>query len=199
MNGVQNIIGRIEADSAAECAQIKALSEQRCAEIKAEYSQAEQDAYWKMINDGAKDAELRLERLDSMANLEAKKLVLATKQELVSQTFERAAQLLAELPEDKYVPFLVKLAASAAGAGGGHLVFSGADRERVGKRVCDGANAALTASGKPAGLTLSSETRDIRGGFVLVSGDVECNCSADALVSQHRNELSSKVAAALFE
>ncbi|MDR3278478.1 MAG: hypothetical protein LBT12_06865, partial [Oscillospiraceae bacterium] len=114
MNGIQKIIDRIAADSAAECAAIAAEADARREELKAEYSQAEQDTYWKLINTGAKETEQRLERLGSVASLEAKKQVLATKQEMVLAAFDRAAQLLSELPDDKYIPLLSRLAADAS-------------------------------------------------------------------------------------
>jgi V/A-type H+-transporting ATPase subunit E len=199
MNGVQNIIDRIDADSAAECAEIAAEAERQCEDIKAEYSKAEQDAYWKIVNEGAKDAEQRVERLGSVAKLEARKQILAAKQELVTRAFERAAELIAQLPTDRYVNFLVKLAVQASVDGAERLIFSREDAARVGKRVCDGANAELTQLGRTAKLTLSDAPGAFKGGFILTSGDVETNCTAHSLVSQYRNELSSAVAEALFE
>jgi V/A-type H+-transporting ATPase subunit E len=199
MDGISRIIDRIASDAAAECDEIAAEAERHCAEIKAEYSKAEQEAYWKIVNAGAREAELRIERLGSVAQLEAKKQILAAKQELVARAFELAAQMLAELPKDKYVEVFAKLAAEASGGDAGALIFSASDAKRVGQRVCDGANAELAASGKKVKLTLSPETRSIRGGFIFTSGDVECNCSTDALIGQYRNKLSAEVVGALFE
>jgi V/A-type H+-transporting ATPase subunit E len=199
MDGVSKIIDRIASDAEAECDGIAAEAERRRAEIEAEFAQAEQDAYWRIFNAGVRDVEQRKERLDSVAQLEAKKQVLATKQELVSLAFERAAQMLSQLPEDRYSALLVKLAAEASNGTAGALIFSKTDRERIGQRVCNGANAALAAAGKEAKVTLSPDVKDIRGGFIFSSGDIECNCTTDTLVGQYRNELSAKVAAALFE
>jgi V/A-type H+-transporting ATPase subunit E len=199
MNGVQNIIDRIDADSAAECAEIAAEAERQCEEIKAEYSKAEQDAYWKIVNEGAKEAEQRIERLGSVAKLEARKQILAAKQELVARAFERAAEKIAQLPTDRYVSFLAELAVKAAVEGTELLIFSREDAARVGKRVCDGANAGLAKMRRTAKLTLSDTPGAFKGGFILTSGEVETNCTAQSLVSQYRNELSAAVAEALFE
>ncbi|MDR2357281.1 MAG: hypothetical protein LBD92_04245 [Oscillospiraceae bacterium] len=199
MDGIQKIIDRIDADSAAERAEITAQAERQCAEIKAEYSKAEQDAYWKIVSEGAREAEQRVERLGSIAKLEAKKQILAAKQELVSRAFDRAAELIAQMPADRYVSFLVDLAVKASVDGTEKLIFSAEDAARVGKRVCDGANAELAKSGRTAGLTLSETPGAFKGGFILTSGEVETNCTAQSLVSQYRNELSTAVAEALFE
>ena len=60
------------------------------------------------------------------------------------------------------------------------------------------ANELLQKAGKPAQLTLSAETRPIRGGVVLKNGLIETNCSLGTLVDGLRPELSGKVAARLF-
>ena len=109
------------------------------------------------------------------------------------------------------------------------LVFSvEKDRNKVGKQVVMAANEALVKERAPslpeevarskvgafvdklvhnttavvtgAGmLTLSEETRDIRGGFIMVDGDVEINCAFETLVRLQREKLEKKVADVLFE
>ena len=49
------------------------------------------------------------------------------------------------------------------------------------------------------GLTLSEETRDIKGGFIMVDGDVEINCAFETLVRLQREQMEKKVADALFQ
>ena len=60
------------------------------------------------------------------------------------------------------------------------------------------ANALLQKAGKAAMLTLSAETRPMRGGVVLKDGLVETNCSIGTMISGLRAALSGKVAACLF-
>ena len=50
-----------------------------------------------------------------------------------------------------------------------------------------------------AGLTLSEQTRDIKGGFIMVDGDVEINCAFETLVRLQREQMEKKVADVLFE
>ena len=56
--------------------------------------------------------------------------------------------------------------------------------------------AAVTGAGM---LTLSEETRDIKGGFIMVDGDVEINCAFETLVRLQREQMEKKVADALFQ
>jgi vacuolar-type H+-ATPase subunit E/Vma4 len=69
---------------------------------------------------------------------------------------------------------------------------------RVGESVKNEANALLRQSNKEANLTVSPDTRSIRGGVIVINGDIETNCSLDALVSMQRNALSGQVAEKLF-
>ena len=199
MNGIEKILTHIKSESDAECEAIAATAAKECERIRAEYSKMEQDEYWKLVNTGAKEAERRLERLGSLAVLESKKHVLMTQQEMVTEAFEHAAKALIGLPENDYVRFLAKQACAASLSGAEAIILSPSDRERVGNAVINEANSALRAAGKTASLTLADKTANIRGGFILSGGDIEVNCSVDALVSEYRNELSPAVASLLFD
>ena len=48
-------------------------------------------------------------------------------------------------------------------------------------------------------LTLSEETRPIRGGFIMVDGPVEVNCAFEAMVRAQREQLEKPVAEILFQ
>ena len=52
---------------------------------------------------------------------------------------------------------------------------------------------------KPIAMTLSEETRPIRGGFIMVDGDVEVNCAFETLVRMQRERMERDVAAILFD
>jgi V/A-type H+-transporting ATPase subunit E len=178
--------------------QITAEAEASCAELEAKYAQTAQAEYQKVITNGEKAAEQRLERRASVMAIEAKKQLLTTKQEMVQAAFERAVQLLAELPDEQYTAFLAGLASDASRTGIEILAFSARDAAKVGEAVKDAANASLRRAGKAANLTVSPATRNIRGGVIVINGDIETNCSLDALVSMQRNALSGKVAETLF-
>ena len=109
-----------------------------------------------------------------------------------------AEQQLRSLPQAEYEALCAHLACGASTSGCEELIFSAEDRERVGAAVTAKANELLQKAGKPAQLTLSAETRPIRGGVVLKNGLIETNCSLGTLVDGLRPELSGKVAARLF-
>ena len=199
MNGIEKILAHILKSSDAECAEIEREATGECERIRADCDKTAQEEYQKLISAGTKDAERRLERLGSLAALESKKQVLITQQEMVAETFEYAANRLLELPESEYVAFLAKQACAASLTGVETIILSPSDHQRFGADVLNAANFALRAAGKTASLSLSDETADIRGGLILSGGDIEVNCSIDALMAEYRNELSPAVAAALFD
>ena len=63
-------------------------------------------------------------------------------------------------------------------------------------KVVNSTAAIVTGTGM---LTLSEETRNIRGGFIMLDGDVEVNCAFETLVRLQRERLEKEVAQALFD
>ena len=199
MNGIEKITARIRADAEAECAAIRAESEERCAAIRAENERAAQEEYWRLVREGVKDTEQRVQRLGRTARLEAKKSVLNMKQEAVTRAFYLAREKLAGLPEADYVAFLAREASEAAITGQEEVILSAKDRAGCGAKAVKAANELLAKRGLDGCLTLSDETRPMTGGLILKQGDIEVNCTVDTLLDLSRSELAARVAEVLFE
>ncbi len=199
MKGIDKITSRILADAEADCAAVKKDSDERCAAIKAEAEKKAQDEYWRLVREGVKDTEQRVQRMDRTARLEAKKSILNMKQDAVSRAFELAKDKIAELPERDYVGFLARMAAEAAVTGQEEVILNARDASAVGAKAVKAANEALAAKGLPGTLTLSDTNRDMAGGLILKQGDIEVNCTVDTLLDLSRGELAARVAEVLFE
>lgn len=199
MKGIDKITSRIIADAEAECRDVKRESDERRAAVRAENEKRAQDEYWRLVREGVKDTEQRVQRMDRTARLEAKKSVLNMKQEAVSRAFDLAKDKIAELPERDYVAFLAREAAEAAITGQEEVIFCERDRKSVGAKAVKAANELLAAKGMPGLLTLSDATRDMAGGLMLKQGDIEVNCTVDTLLDLTRDELAARVADVLFE
>lgn len=193
MNGIEKLTQQISADAQTEIDALTAEAQAKADAISADYAQRAQKAADDIRVKGEAAAAQREERLISMAAMEGRKEMLSGKQEMVSRAFDLALDKLCALPEEEYVALLARLAAACA-AGGEQLIFSQKDRTRVGKAVVMAANEALGGGN----LTLSEQTRPIRGGFILSDGDVEVNCAFETLVRLQRGEISGEVAKVLF-
>ena len=159
MNGIEKISNRLVADAEAEIAALNEDTLQRCESLRRTYEQKAQEEYQSRLAEGVKAAEVRLQRLGSAAEMEAKKSILAFKQEMVAKAFADASYALANLPEDRYVQFLASQAARAASSGTEELVFNERDQKAVGAKVAEAANALLAQRGVKGSLTVSSDTR----------------------------------------
>ena len=195
MNGIEKITARIAEDGKAENDALLAQARAQAAEIAAKYQAEAKAAADEILEHGRKSAEARARHLDSTAQMECRKAVLAAKQDVIEEAFQAAHKKLLDLPQTEYVTFLAGLAAKASVTGKEKLIFSADDRAQVGKDVVAAANKKL-----PAGaLTLAEETRPMDGGFILSDGAVEVNCTFDTLIRLQRGALAGEVAKALFD
>ena len=194
MKGTERIIAHIRTEAEEQSAAILAQAEQQCAAIRADFEAKAKERYNERLLSGEKACEDRVDSMDRIARMEAKKDLLALKQEMVSKSFELACEKLVNLPETDYVELLAKLAAEASVTGGEEIVLNARDRAAVGEKVAAAANERL-GGGK---LTLSDETGDFKGGLILRRGSIEANCTAELLVDLCRDEMAAELAGVLF-
>ena len=193
MNGIERITQRISADAQAEMDRVLGEARAEAEKITAKYqAQAAAEAA-DLDARNKKAAAEREERLAGTAQMEARKAALAAKQEMVEKAYDLALQKLCSLPEEKYTAVLAELLIQASSTGKEEVIFSEADRRKVGKAAVEKAN---QEGGK--NLTLSGETRSIPGGFILRSGSVEVNCAFDTLVRLQKAETAGDVVKKLF-
>ena len=198
MKGTEKIIEHIRSDAQAEADKVLAQAEEQCAAIRAEYEARAKDSYAKKLRAGVKACEDRVDSMDRIARMEARKGVLTLKQELVSESFALAQKKLVELPEAEYVALLARLAAEASVTGGEEILLNARDRAAVGGKVVEAANALLAADGKTAALTLAEGEGDFAGGLILRRGSIEVNCTVELLVELQRGAMASELAGVLF-
>ncbi len=160
----------------------KVYEAQRIADIKV------REAKEKAIGDAMRVKSRR----ESMANLEARKMHLATKQEVISACFKDALAELKNLPRDQYVQLLAhKLKEMSYQEG--EIVLNEKDREAIGEELLAMVN---QEGGK---FLLSSDTLTASGGFVLRIGRIELDSTLEMMVSSVREEAMPEVVSALFD
>ena len=194
MKGTEKIIAHIGADAKAQADAILAQAEAKCAEIREGYEQQAKQAYAERIRAGVKANQDRLDSMERLAKMEGRKAVLALKQDMVAESFDRACDQLVNLPAAEYGTFLAKLAVKASVTHDEEVVLNARDRKALGDKVIEAANKAL-GGGK---LTLSKETGNFKGGLILRRGSIEANCTAELLVDLCREEMAAELAGVLF-
>ena len=227
MEGINKITAKIAQDAQADIDKLMAETGAKLQAIQADAAAQAQEEAHEIVEKGRMAAAERLERLKSASQMERRKLELAAKQEVLGEAFALALEKLCTLPEQEYIALLTKLALEASSSGKEQLILSQKDRAAVGKQVVMAVNDALVKERAPSlpeevtrskvgafvdklvhnttaavtgtGLTLSEETRDLKGGFIMVDGDVEINCAFETLVRLQREQMEKKVADALFQ
>lgn len=199
MKGTEKIIAHIRSDAKTQADAILAQAEQQCAEIRADYEKKAADTYGEKIRAGVKDCQDKVDSVDRIARMEARKELLGLKQDMVSRSFDLARQKITELPDKQYAAFLAKLAAEAAVTGEEEILLNARDKEKLGAEVVKTANERLVQAGKPGRLRLADGVGSFEGGLILRRGSIEANCTVELLVELRRADMASQVAAVLFD
>lgn len=198
MNGIEKLTGRIYEEAEKEASTIIGAAEKEANDITAKIEATALEEYEVIVKKGKLAAEQREERLASSAKLEAKKLVLESKQAMVSKAFELALEKLKNLDDDKYISFLSNLTVEASRSGNEQILLSENDRTKYGTEVVNSANKKLAENGKVANISLSDESAKIEGGLILKENNIEMNCSFEMLLKLKRDELATEVSKVLF-
>lgn len=187
-----DIKAKIKADSQAKIKAIEAENDEKVREISRKVNaeiRTVQDSYAARL---AKEEPEVLRRREIVAELDAKRVDLGTRQRLVGEAFAASLKQMVEMAPDKYVKFADKLMAQAVKTGK-EVVFVGKNEKHLDQRWLDGYNASHNTS-----LTLSGEKLNISGGFILRNDRIDTNCSWDMLLADARADIETEVVKRLF-
>jgi V/A-type H+-transporting ATPase subunit E len=198
MTGLEKILKAIEADAMANA---EALLHQAKLEADEITEAAKNEADKKCAEIAAKsemDVKAVLGRAESAALLQEKKKILDAKQQIIGNLITDARNSLAGLPNPEYTEIILKMVKKYAHNKSGKILFTAADKKRFPIDFEAKLQSALVGK-TGASLTISEEMILIDGGFILKYGDIEENCSFDALFSAAKEDLQDKVNTILFE
>ncbi|MBQ3395248.1 MAG: V-type ATP synthase subunit E [Synergistaceae bacterium] len=187
-----DIKAKIKADSQAQIKAIEAENDEKVREISRKVNaeiKTVQDSYAARL---AKEEPEVLRRREIVAELDAKRVDLGTRQRLVGEAFAASLKQMVEMPPDKYVKFADKLMSQAVKTGH-EAVYVGRNEKHLDQRWLDGYNASHNTS-----LTLAGEKLNISGGFILRNDRIDTNCSWDMLLADARADIETEVVKRLF-
>lgn len=137
-----------------------------------------------------------VERAESAASQQKRQEILTAKQAIISSMLEKAHSEILAMQDDAYFAFVEKLIKKCILPKDGEIFFSEKDSKRLPSGFAD--KIAEIAKETGGSLTISKESKDIDGGFVLSYGGVEENCSISALFHANKELLTDKVHELLF-
>jgi len=198
MTGLEKILMAIESEATSNA---DALLKQAQREADDILATAKAEAEKKSKEIAAKseaDVKASLSRSESAASLQERKIILDAKQQIISNVITNARLSLAKLSDSEYMDIILRMVRKYAHNKPGKILFTATDKNRLSGNYSELLQKAL--ADKPgATLTVSEETVSIDGGFILKYGDIEENCSFDALFAAAKEDLQDKVNAILFE
>lgn len=148
----------------------------------------------------AADAKEYAKRAESSADMNRKQALLAAKQDVIRSVLEDAYSQVMNMDDAAYFEMLGKMLGKMLDkymlAQDGAICFSKRDLDRMPKSFAEKIDASAKAKGGK--LVISEEARKIDGGFILVYGGIEENCTIKAVFDAKREELADVVKRQLF-
>lgn len=190
MSGLDKIINGIALEADAEAKKTGADAKEKAERIIRRARERGRE----IVSEAHAAAETESAKIAARANAAAdaakKRAVLREKQRIISEVCENAVALVEGCDPQKYFELLQRLLDKYAEDKPGEIVLS----DRAKTRITPEFSAAI----KERGLTLSERQGDFRGGFILVYGDIEENCTLEALMESGRDSLHDTISKFLF-
>lgn len=196
MTGLDTILESIRKDGRENADTIVAKARQEAAIIKASGEEDAQLRREEILRDAPQQAQDAADRVLSSAHREQRRILLTARQALIQETLEAAEKSLFDLTDEDYFAVLLGLAVKRALPQKGELVLGSRDFARMPAGFAKKLQAALPQG---AELTVAEKTNPaIDGGFLLLYGGIEENCTFRALFDDKREELQDLTNQILF-
>lgn len=193
MSGIDKIIQEIETNTAQSCDSVLAQARQKADAIIADaQKQADQIVADGKDRTAAHVADIK-KRGDSAAELEEKRVMLVTKQQIINTMLQEGLATAKSLPKDEYFALIKSMVAKYSMDDEGVIFFGENDNHRLPVDFLSELNQAAKG-----GIVLSSKPAPIDAGFILKYGGIEQNCSFDAIFAGEAEELCDKAGRLLF-
>jgi V/A-type H+-transporting ATPase subunit E len=198
MSGADKLKEKILAEAESQAQVVLEEAQKKVAAITAKSEQGIAEKVASLLEMARLQGDERRRRAKTIAELDARKAILAAKEKMIEDTFKQALTRLSAMDQQQFEDLLFPMLLAASETGAEEVIVSPTDRERFTSEYLGRVNQALTQAGKLGNLILSDETRVMQGGFILRAGDVEINSSFDSVLRMQRDQLEPEVAAILF-
>lgn len=196
MSGLDKMKSQI-LDEANHSAEVKIAEAKAKAEGIIDAAKAQAAAEVEKISNKAKaDADHYAQRVASSCEMQRKQALLRAKQDVISGVLDQAYNNVLSMDADAYFDMIRKMLDKYVLSESGEIYFSAKDLSRMPAGFEGEIQKAAAAKG--GALSLVKEAKEMDGGFVLVYGGIEENCTIKALFDAKRDELSDKVHGLLF-
>ncbi len=195
----QKLRDRIIKDAEEEARKIVAEGETGAAGITGEAKARAAEITGRAEARAAAEAKEHIRRQVSIRELDARKALLAEKGRFMDEAFEKAMVEIRRKDVESGYALTRSLLLKVIRTGDEEIVFSSEDRKGVGASFLADLNRELKGKGLKGEVTISDETRPMKGGFVLRSGRKETNATHEAMLGTMRDDAEIEISNALFK
>ena len=205
MNGLNRILERIASEANAEKQRILSNAAEAADKIHRESENYEKELCSISEKNTEKEAALIIDRAKSTGEAKRKQLILKKKTEITDRLYRDVKESLLSLPKEKYSRFLSGLIAAAADKLPAKednccttfsVIFNERDRKLF---SADAVKGALLILKRDISVETSQETANISGGVIVSCGDIQINCSMEAIISSVRNTTEAETVKLIFD
>ena len=193
---IENILKRIDDESAAAVDAIISEAESDADRIKREYASEADELKAKLETRARAKAEEERRRLLVNEELQLRKKTLERKREILDQLYSEAAERIRSIGKDEYLDLMRLLIRRRAISFEEELVVPKGERDIFGKAFLDSLN--KPSGGKKGSFSISDEPGDFSWGVVLVEGKRRIDLTLDVLLAQLRDRIEPDIAGVLF-
>ena len=194
--GLDKIITRILEQAAAQAAEEERIANEEAERILAAARKEAAGIVSAAEEKAAAASAAYAERRRNTDEQQRKLALLKVRNAMIDEVLEEAHGQVLALDDEAYFAMILKLLAERAVAGEGELRMNARDLSRMPQDL--EARAQQTAAAAGGTVRIAAEPAEIDGGFILVYGDIEENCSLSAVFSARREEFRDRVHEILF-
>lgn len=196
MTGLENIIKGIEDEAKLLADDILKRAKYEADEITARAKQIAMNEVLSISDKSKKQIKFIEEKNKSFSEMKGKQIILQSKNDIINSVIKNAKSEILNMSDDNYFNFILKLVNKYLSPKSATIIFSNKDLNRM---TYDFRNELIAlAESKGSQLTISSSGADISGGFIISYGEIEENCSLDALFESFHADISDRISQVLF-
>jgi vacuolar-type H+-ATPase subunit E/Vma4 len=217
MNNEDKILEAIRLRAEDKASAVRRETDAQIASVNEDCDNRIRDMRAKNAAKCERERDVILRRGRGSSDMRRREIMLGARVKLLDRAYEEAQRFICSMDRDAYAGLLSNMLADAlldriaedrALAECGEEVakaafevsFNEKDKGEIGSRVISLALDRVASKGETAPeLVLSEKTARVEGGFILRSGDVECDCSVRTLVAASRAATEADVARVLFQ
>ncbi len=191
--GIEKITSKILSEAESQKQEVLAQAKSKSDAVLQEAEKKAEEMIKQSELNGMAEKDKIITRRKSVADIDSRKVILAKKQEIIAESFDKAVDAIVCMDEDKYIDLLVTLGKNS-GACSGLLIFNEKEKTQIGDKVVEALNKAVQGGS----FSLADETRTLRGGYMLKCGMKFINNTIEALVDENKQSLTGEVAGMFF-